>query len=227
MDDELTELEMISFVTVAILRGVSKPDYPTVPSAQALARLRENGLSILADRLETYGVGEVAKGYQILASPDLADPLLEALGLISPGDTALTLCYSPFGDVDIEVLSGLSISVMPLGGSIYIFEAPPETDPMMLQINLANNIATQRDSTTLDFYDADGKNLLKAIRKRLGPLSHGQVYALPLNPEDETRFTSARATISELVPYLLALHAVAPFEISRFPYVHLDGASET
>jgi hypothetical protein len=68
----------------------------------------------------------------------------------------------------------------------------------------------------------DGRKMLVAVRQRLGPLKHGEVYALPLDLEDEARWLPEQAELTDLVGYLMAFSAITPFEVIRAPYKPAD-----
>lgn len=225
MQDEVADSEVIAVATAIIMRDIPRPETSVSASAAGLARLRKHGLSILADHLSTNGVGGVLKGRVILASPDLLDPFLTKQNLISVNDVPLTLVYSAFGSVSVKTIAGFEMLIEPTMSTIMIIEGPPD-DTLFLQMNLASIVASAIDSARGpdQWVDLDGKNLFEATRRRLGPLKHGQVYALPLDPEDPERFSSARATIADLNEYLAAVAARRPFEVSRVPYI--EGAGQ-
>ncbi|MCU0828547.1 MAG: hypothetical protein MUE52_14350 [Tabrizicola sp.] len=225
MQDELADPEVIAIATAAIVRDIPRPE-PSVPaSAAGLARLRAQGLTILADHLSKTGVGGILKGRVILASPDLLDPFLAGLNLVAADDVSLTVAYSAFGSVTVKTVAGHEMLIEPVMSTVMIFDGFPD-EPLFLQMEIAGTVASVIDHARGpdQWVDLDGKNLFEATRRRLGPLKHGQVYALPLDPEDPERFSSARATIADLNEYLAAVAARRPFEVSRVPYI--EGAGQ-
>jgi hypothetical protein len=220
MQDELVDPEVIAIATAVIVRDIPRPEVPESASMAGLARLRTQGMTILADHLSNIGVGPILKGRVILATPDLLDPFVASQGLIGQGDIPLTIAYGAFGDIVVQTVAGHQLIIEPTMSTIMILEGIPD-DPLFLQMHLAGIVASAVDQARGpdQWVDLDGKNLVEATKRRLGLLQHGQVYALPLDPDDPERFSSARATIAGLNEYLGAVAATTPFQVSRVPYM--------
>jgi hypothetical protein len=220
MQDDIDDNEAIAIASAVIVRDVPRPDLPVPANPTGMQRLRAQGLGILADHLAKTGVGPILKGRLVLASPDVLDPFLGSQRLISVDDVPLAVVYSAFGNVSVQTVAGNEILIEPTMATIMIFEGIPE-DPIFLEIHIAGIVASAVDIARGpdQWVDVDGKNLVEATKRRLGLLQHGQVYALPLDPDDPERFSSARTTIADLNEYLGAVAATTPFQVSRIPYM--------
>ena len=215
MYDDMSDQELLALGTTLVARNIPAPQ-PSVPLPESgRRRLEETGLDILSRRMEAVGVGPVASGRLVLCAPDLFDGVLADLGLLRPRDPVFSLCYGAFGALHAVTRSGSEILVDPLVSDATVFEGAREDD-LMFQVTCATIVtsailgAQEPDGLR----DLEGRNLFDTVKARLGPLRHGQCYALRDTRDPLERFRAETFEIVDVAEHLLRRHAEEPFRLT-------------
>lgn len=218
MYDDMSDHERLALGTTLVTRNIPAPD-PSEPLPEGgRRRLEEAGLDVLSRRMEAVGVGPVAGGRLVLCAPDLFDGVLAELGLFRPGDPVFSLCYGAFGALHAVTRSGSEILVDPLVQDAIVFEGARDDD-LQFQVTCATLVtsAVLGAQEPDGLRDLEGRDLLAAVRARLGPLRHGQCYAARDTRDPVERFRSETFGIVDVADHLLRRHAEEPFRLSAVP----------